>query len=229
MKLAKEGNRGVFGPTIQGEVAPPFGNLTWFIRLYGCGLTCKWCDTKHALKGHCHERTCEDIARQINKKKTNIVTISGGEPLEQDITALVALLRVEGYRVCLESAGYKFIELPFDWVVLSPKLKSSSGEGNDRHHFKRYNMGSFLKWRDHYAGRLKFKFVIETGEDIDEIMEYFVEPLEISKRDIYLMPRAATRQELMKNQEWAAHQAIKHGFNYATRLQVSLWDSERGK
>lgn len=227
LRLADEGDKGIFGPTIQGEVSSPFGNLTWFIRLHGCGLKCDWCDTKHANENKFFEKQADEIIAQLNQNKTKIVTISGGEPLEQDITSLVFGLKNAGYIVCLETAGYKFAELPFDWVVISPKLRSSSD--NAHHQIKRYNMGSFINWMQYYKERSKWKFVVNRYGDVEEIIEYFVDPLEIPRSDIYLMPKAGNLIELEQNQLTVAEMAIRCGFNYSSRLQVSLWGTERGR
>ncbi len=58
------------------------GQLTTFIRLKGCNLTCSYCDTKYALPGYPENwMTIDEIIQEIHFPK---VTITGGEPLLQE-------------------------------------------------------------------------------------------------------------------------------------------------
>jgi organic radical activating enzyme len=49
------------------------------------------------------------------------LVITGGEPLEQDLQALVAALRRDRYFVAVETNGLHFQDLPLDWWTVSPK------------------------------------------------------------------------------------------------------------
>ncbi|MHC4763177.1 MAG: radical SAM protein [Planctomycetota bacterium] len=53
-----------------------------FIRLAGCPLYCKWCDTKYARDeqagGEC---ATGEIVEALKKYKTKYVVITGGEPM----------------------------------------------------------------------------------------------------------------------------------------------------
>lgn len=58
------------------------GELTTFIRLKGCNLTCGYCDTKYAQGGWPENwMTIEQIIQEVHFPK---VTITGGEPLLQE-------------------------------------------------------------------------------------------------------------------------------------------------
>jgi len=57
------------------------GQLTTFIRLKNCNLSCQWCDTLYAQSSTPENwMTIEEILEQVHFKK---VTITGGEPLLQ--------------------------------------------------------------------------------------------------------------------------------------------------
>lgn len=57
------------------------GQLTTFIRLKGCNLTCSYCDTKYAQGGYPENwMSVDEIIREVHFPK---VTITGGEPLLQ--------------------------------------------------------------------------------------------------------------------------------------------------
>lgn len=77
-------------PTVQGE-GPLSGTPSLLIRLAGCNLRCKWCDTKYTWNGIGEHKGAEivedssrleDILAQYNDqyKLTNLM-ITGGEPL----------------------------------------------------------------------------------------------------------------------------------------------------
>lgn len=57
------------------------GQLTTFIRLKGCNLDCRWCDTQYAQESTPENwMTVEEVVEQVHFPK---VTITGGEPLLQ--------------------------------------------------------------------------------------------------------------------------------------------------
>ena len=58
------------------------GYATLFIRLSGCGLRCKWCDTKYAYNGG-RDTGYTDLIRTVKKSPYKYINITGGEPLEQ--------------------------------------------------------------------------------------------------------------------------------------------------
>jgi 7-carboxy-7-deazaguanine synthase len=104
------------------------GEGTWagtpavFVRLAGCNLSCRFCDTDYAIKEFA---TIDDIVTRVREIGGDcpMVVLTGGEPLAQAQTpALIAALRNDGRRVHIESNGTIFTELPDDvWLCVSPK------------------------------------------------------------------------------------------------------------
>lgn len=95
-----------------------------FLRLAGCSLQCVYCDTKYAWdRGR--SMSLSEILREIDKHKEKYrasqVVITGGEPLEQDLTDLVAALKNRDYFIAIETNGVKYAELAIDWWAVSPK------------------------------------------------------------------------------------------------------------
>ncbi len=90
--------------SLQGETGKT-GLPTAFIRLTGCPLRCRYCDTEYAFyEGE--TQTIADIMRRIGEYRTPHVTVTGGEPLAQrNCLLLLAHLCNEGYRVSLETGG----------------------------------------------------------------------------------------------------------------------------
>lgn len=90
--------------SIQGEST--FAGLPCtFIRLTGCNLRCRWCDTPHAFTQG-HTVTAADVLEEVAKLGVKLVEITGGEPLAQaEVYPLMTSLADAGYTVLLETSG----------------------------------------------------------------------------------------------------------------------------
>jgi len=90
--------------SLQGE-ARTVGLPTTFVRLTGCPLRCRYCDTAYAFTGG-KLYTIEEIMVAVQAHPAREVTVTGGEPLAQPgCLALLTRLCDEGYRVSLETSG----------------------------------------------------------------------------------------------------------------------------
>jgi 7-carboxy-7-deazaguanine synthase len=96
--------------SINGEVCNEGqGSICTFIRLQGCNLRCKWCDTKDSqdpTKGS--EVSVKEILDAVKAMpvKTENITITGGEPLlQKDVSTLVYHLYKKNYRISIETNG----------------------------------------------------------------------------------------------------------------------------
>ena len=76
-----------------------------FIRLTGCPLRCKWCDTVYGFKGG-STYSIEDIIEHTKSLNVKCVELTGGEPLAQknSIHLMKALLDNQ-FQVLLETSG----------------------------------------------------------------------------------------------------------------------------
>jgi 7-carboxy-7-deazaguanine synthase len=91
-------------PSIQGESTLQ-GLPCVFIRLSGCNLNCRYCDTLYARTGGT-EMTVDEIVDKAQEYRIPFVCITGGEPLLQGETPeLSALLLKKGCRVSVETNG----------------------------------------------------------------------------------------------------------------------------
>ncbi len=76
-----------------------------FVRLVGCPLRCRWCDTSYAFSGG-QGMSVEEILGQVNSYSTRMVCVTGGEPLAQpEAHELMRRLADAGYTVLLETSG----------------------------------------------------------------------------------------------------------------------------
>jgi 7-carboxy-7-deazaguanine synthase len=90
--------------SLQGE-ARTVGWPTAFVRLTGCPLRCRYCDTAYAFHGG-ESRNLADILRDVASYSPRYVTVTGGEPLAQPACReLLGLLAERGYQVSLETGG----------------------------------------------------------------------------------------------------------------------------
>ena len=90
--------------SIQGE-AQYSGLPTVFIRLTGCPLRCRYCDTEYAFTGG-QWRTVDEILAETARHRTPYVCVTGGEPLAQSrCHSLLRSLCDTGYEVSLETSG----------------------------------------------------------------------------------------------------------------------------
>jgi 7-carboxy-7-deazaguanine synthase len=114
--------------SLQGE-ARTVGWPTVFIRLTGCPLRCRYCDTRYAYHGG-DTVTLADIMGQVGQYKTRHVTVTGGEPLAQpECLALLTSLCDAGYDVSLETSGAVAIDSVDPRVSIVMDLKTpASGE-----------------------------------------------------------------------------------------------------
>lgn len=90
--------------SLQGE-SNFVGLPTVFVRLTGCPLRCRWCDTEYAFHGGSW-LTFDEIIEQVKSHNTPYVCVTGGEPLAQKrVFKLLDQLVDKGFIVSLETAG----------------------------------------------------------------------------------------------------------------------------
>jgi 7-carboxy-7-deazaguanine synthase len=114
--------------SIQGESS--FAGLPCiFVRLTGCNLRCHWCDTAYAFHGG-EKMTPEQILDRVRQLDGKMVELTGGEPLLQKETPVLAdSLLAEGYRVLIETSGERFVgDLPRPVVKIMDVKCPGSGE-----------------------------------------------------------------------------------------------------
>jgi 7-carboxy-7-deazaguanine synthase len=90
--------------SLQGE-SRTVGWPTVFVRLTGCPLRCRYCDTDYAFSGG-EWMGLDAIVHRVDAYGPRFVTVTGGEPLAQpDCPALLTRLCDGGYEVSLETSG----------------------------------------------------------------------------------------------------------------------------
>jgi organic radical activating enzyme len=83
--------------SIQGEGSYQ-GHAAFFIRLGGCDVGCVWCDVKDSWDAEAHPKmSVEELVNEVKLSKTEIVIITGGEPLLYDCSELTEALQKENF------------------------------------------------------------------------------------------------------------------------------------
>jgi 7-carboxy-7-deazaguanine synthase len=90
--------------SLQGETRRA-GLPTVFIRLTGCPLRCRWCDTTYSFQGG-ETVTLTSLMARVTEYGVPTVCVTGGEPLAQKgCLPLLSALCDAGYSVSLETSG----------------------------------------------------------------------------------------------------------------------------
>lgn len=222
--------------SIQGE-GRTMGAPSVFLRLGGCNLLCEgegWrCDTIEVWKkGKAVE--FENILKEeyITYLKNDAhLVITGGEPMLQSASLVdyffwfyatfqfKPFIEIETNGTILPKQNALIMEFVSQWNC-SPKL-STSGAGS---YDKRVNEVA-LRWLSSMR-RSQFKFVISCEQDIDEMVNDFIEYIPV--RRIVLMPAGDSREKLDLIRPHVVEACKRFGFYYSERLHIVIWDKKTG-
>ena len=158
--------------SIQGE-GKHTGMPAVFLRLAGCSMGCDFCDTKYAFTGG-EEMNSLQILVALAEFPCKAVVITGGEPTEQDLPALINALKSAGHIVHVETNGAKDCDVSkADFVCVSPK---------------KYVAKEMLKKAD------VIKLVITPQTDLEDLQKYYL--YENEKTQIYLQPESNKQENI---------------------------------
>lgn len=90
--------------SIQGE-STHAGRACVFVRLTGCNLRCRWCDSVYTFTGG-EKMSLDDVVARVKSYGCNLVEVTGGEPLAQSESLdLIRILCDQGFEVLIETSG----------------------------------------------------------------------------------------------------------------------------
>ncbi len=208
------------------------GTPSVFVRLAGCPLRCQWCDTKYAWSKEAgREQSIDEVIREVRDWPCNFVVITGGEPMiNSELPELVQQLKATGKHITIETAGIAYIpDMPCDLMSISPKLKNSLPDEEKLaaiHEDSGLDIAVLSELIDHYNYQLKF--VVESESDMPEIEETIEKLENVDSEKVMLMPQAATRDDLLQKAPMVADLCKRFGFTFSQRLQVLLWNNQKG-
>jgi len=224
--------------TIQGE-GTTMGCPATFLRLQGCTLNCRYCDTTEVW-GTGNPYTFDELFVLMREadlfrkfKEGQHLVITGGSPLLQK--EQVTLFIKELNRITSEQHFKPYIEIENECVILpdsnlvdcvsqwnnSPKLSNSGVYEKAR--YKPTVIKTMALFNNSW-----FKFVISSIEDWEEIKEMFLIPELIKREQVILMPEGDSREKLDSNKKFVVELAIKNSVRYSPREHISLWGKKVG-
>ncbi len=140
------------------------GESTWagrpcvFVRLTGCNLRCRWCDTEYAF----YEGRHADIGAVVERVADfgcPLVEITGGEPLlQQGVYPLMDALLARDFTVMVETSGERDLARVDPRVIKIMDLKCPGSGECER-----------IRWSnlEHLTRRDEIKFVIADRRDYE--------------------------------------------------------------
>lgn len=199
--------------SIQGE-STHSGRPCVFVRLTYCNLRCTYCDTEYAF----HEGTSlalDEILQRVRVYHTNLVEITGGEPLYQEgVHDLMSVLCNEGYEVLLETGGSLDISCVDARVKRIMDLKCPSSG------MLKKNLYTNI---EHLRPSDEVKFVIGTRDDFDWAVET-MNRYAISDRCTVLMSPVFGELEPVTLAGWILEQKLNVRFQL--QLHKYVWEPE---
>jgi len=148
--------------SIQGE-STRAGFPCAFIRLTGCSLRCVWCDSAYAFYGG-QEMPVSEAVEKVLALGTELVEVTGGEPLEQEgVYPLMDRLIEAGKTVLLETGGHVPLDRVDPRVVKIVDVKAPGSGMRDA------NLPENLT---RLTPRDEVKFVLADRRDFDWALEF---------------------------------------------------------
>ena len=202
--------------SLQGE-ADAVGFRTVFVRLTGCPLRCRYCDTEYAFHaGDWHD--LDSILESVRQFDATHVCVTGGEPLAQP-NCLVLLERLcdAGFKVSLETSGAMSIDRVDPRVVRVLDVKTPGSGEVARNRVENFPL---LTPRD------QVKFVICSREDYDWSRAYLQEHA-LSERCQVLFSPSYTEVPAATLADWIL--ADRLPVRFQLQLHKVLWGDVPGK
>ncbi len=110
--------------TVQGE-AFHTGLAAYFIRIGGCDIGCRWCDTKISWDFNTHRLAdIRKITENVLKNNADTIVVTGGEPTLYELAPLCAEMKKNNIQTHIETSGAYKLTGEWDWICLSPKKQN---------------------------------------------------------------------------------------------------------
>lgn len=174
--------------TLQGEGFHK-GSAAYFVRIGGCDVGCHWCDVKESWDAEKHPPTAIDKIVSTARKYSNIVVVTGGEPLMWNMKPLTDAFKKVKMQTHIETSGAYPLTGHWDWFCLSPKKNKLPTAAA-------YARADELKVIIH--NKDDFRFAKEQASKVNEGCVLYLQP-EWSKRD-QMMPLMV--DYVLQNSKW---------------------------
>jgi len=211
------------------------GTPSVFIRLAGCPLRCRWCDTAYSWNYDTgQELSSEEILGRIREYNCGHIVITGGEPMvdsdmqpRKELPKLTQDIKAAGdYHITIETSGIGIVpELACDLMSISPKLTNAFNPRTPDSQSK-VNVNILKEIITEFDYQLKF--VVDHPGDLVEIQQLVHKLVDIDSCKIMLMPQAVNKKQYLAKSPMIADLCQKTGYVFSQRLQLMLWDNKPG-
>jgi 7-carboxy-7-deazaguanine synthase len=215
------------------------GEPSAFVRLGGCHLHCRFCDTPYAAWD------CEPgqllgidaiVERVVSLQQPHVV-ITGGEPLLfPETIALTERFDALGFKITIETSGTLEQPVRTHLMSISPKLSNSMPNPAidpsvtdaiiRRHEENRKKIDAITSFIERY--NYQIKFVVNTSDDLSEIEQFIQKFPKIEPSRVLLMPQGVTRDALTEREAWLRPYAKSRGYVFCQRMQIFWYGNQRG-
>ncbi len=228
-----------------------------FVRISGCHLRCRYCDTPYASwSPEGEELSVDELWKRVQGSGKVVseqlpnsafsdhwplttdhcfaghVVLTGGEPmLFEELVPLAARFREAGWHITVETSGTRYLPVACDLMSISPKLSNATPSEPDSPETRRHLL---YRHAPHVIRRLaaeydcQWKFVVAATEDCREVSAYLEEFPEIERRRVMLMPQGVETAALAETAAWLAPYCSANGFAFCPRRQIEWFGNRRG-
>lgn len=215
-------------PSFMGEANNwGIGSLCTFVRLAGCNLRCysdtlgSSCDTPEALCAKSGKNMREDMILDMCRSLgNNIICVTGGEPLEQDIHELVYKAVANGFQVVVETNGSKDISSYSGIPNLSFVVDRKSPSTGMKDMMRESNYACMTSWDF-------LKFVIYDENDYEDALAFYREHEDSAKFNfaigLYWGAKVSYRWLLGRLQ----YDRFKASVNFQTHKMMVMYDETK--
>lgn len=201
--------------SIQGESSHA-GRPCAFVRLTGCPMRCRWCDSEYTFTGGTRS-SFEEIFARLKNFGCNLVEVTGGEPLAQkNVFPFISRLCDAGYEVLIETGGYVSTEKVDERAKIILDVKCPASGEAERNHW--VNLERLRKEKD------EVKFVIADLEDWEFAKEIIAGyDLETKAKAVLISPVFGI-ENLQEIAETVARSGLKVRLNL--QLHKYIWGAD---
>lgn len=215
--------------SIQGE-GKTIGQPRLFIRLGGCNLRCKFCDTQYSYKGNFQDDSVLEAETIYDNRGVTTISwfpswvITGGEPLLQEKAIIKLVAKYAPKWIEIETNGTikpsKLLQKHVNLFNISPKdPKQQKGRLKTKLavNFKELERNSDYIVKFVYSNKTSEKFIEKT------IKENKIDPSRV-----YVMPEGQSKKEQEEKMPEVIKYCLKNNYKFSPRLHVLVWNTKRG-
>jgi 7-carboxy-7-deazaguanine synthase len=217
--------------SVQGE-GPDCGTPAVFVRLSGCNVHCKWCDTSYALSRNDVDTPLQAVVDKIklltHDSGVKLVVVTGGEPLLQvdEVRELITLLH-RNFQFAIETNGTQSIP---SWQGITGTVVWDVDRKCPSSGIKEFNS----RWYYLSKSNCRIKFVVEDENDlafvVQELKQFSVRPTILVSPMISADCRVDIDGDWF-NQNWLQRVwnfCVENNLRFSLQQHKIVWGNKKG-